>query len=84
MSNDTLNDRIRALTGELAKISSVDAETRALLAALQEQLSRIAEHHGEASVADRLEAMAVRFEADHPTVGKALRQAIDALAKAGI
>ena len=33
---------------------------------------------------DRLEQLAVNFEAEHPAVGTAVRQLIDALAKAGI
>ena len=33
---------------------------------------------------ERLEGLAVRFEAEHPAVGHAVRQLIDALAKAGI
>jgi catechol 2,3-dioxygenase-like lactoylglutathione lyase family enzyme len=32
----------------------------------------------------RLEALAVRFEADHPALAQVLRQLVDALAKAGI
>jgi hypothetical protein len=84
MTQGNLNEQIRTLTSALDRIRSVDAETSALLAALQEQLTRIAENHGDASVKDRLEAMAVRFEADHPSVGAALRQAADTLSKAGI
>jgi len=84
MSNRPQIERIIALTSELKALSSADNETRTHLAALQEQLTRIAEQHGDESVADRLEAIAVRFEADHPAVGTALRQAIDALSKAGI
>jgi len=36
------------------------------------------------AVTERLEALAVRFENEHPAAGNALRQAIDALAKAGV
>jgi hypothetical protein len=37
-----------------------------------------------APVSDRLEALVLRYEADHPAVAGAMRQLIDALAKAGI
>jgi FXSXX-COOH protein len=33
---------------------------------------------------EQLDALAVRFEADHPALGAAIRQVVDALAKAGI
>jgi hypothetical protein len=38
----------------------------------------------EESHAPRLEELAVQFEAEHPTLARALRQLMDALAKAGI
>jgi hypothetical protein len=84
MSNQPLNQQIRALIGALGQTTSADAETRGLLQNLQREIVRIAEHHGDASVTERLEEIAVRFEADHPAVGTALRQAIDSLSKAGI
>jgi post-segregation antitoxin (ccd killing protein) len=83
MSNQPLKDQIRLLSNTLSQTVTVDAETRELLRDLQQQISRTAEHH-ELPITDRLEEMAVRFEADHPAVGTALRQAIDALSKAGI
>ena len=39
------------------------------------------EHH---SLIEQLDALAVRFEAEHPALGTAIRQVVDALAKAGI
>jgi septal ring factor EnvC (AmiA/AmiB activator) len=84
MSNQPLNQQIRALTAALQQTSSADAETRSVLTGLAAEIARLAEHHADASVTDRLEQLAVRFEADHPAVGTALRQAIDSLSKAGI
>ena len=81
MINQTLKQQIRALSAALNQTSSADAETRELLSNLQREIERVAEHHG---VTERLEELAVRFEADHPAVGTALRQAIDSLSKAGI
>ncbi len=84
MSNQPLHQQIRALTTALGQTTSANAETRGLLQNLQREIARIAEHHDDVSVTERLEAIAVRFEADHPAVGTALRQAIDSLSKAGI
>ena len=83
MTNRLLNEQIRALTVALSQAPSADAETRGLLQDLLTEIVRIAEDHPN-TVTHRLEAMAVRFEADHPAVGTVLRQAIDALSKAGI
>ena len=80
-ADSTLVQQIRSLSTALQRAQSADSETRAALAELQAELTRIADH---ASMADRLEELAVRFEADHPAVGTALRQAVDALSKAGI
>jgi hypothetical protein len=84
MSNQPLGQQIRALTAALSQTTSADPETRAQLHDLQREILRVSEHHSEASVTQRLEELAVRFEADHPAVGTALRRAIDALSKAGI
>jgi hypothetical protein len=36
------------------------------------------------SLTDRLDEVAVQFEAEHPELGTAIRRVVDALAKAGI
>jgi ABC-type transporter Mla subunit MlaD len=83
MSNQPLNDQIRALSTALQNTTAVDATTRGQLHDLQHDIARVVEHQ-DVPVTERLEAMAVRFEADHPAVGTALREAINALSKAGI
>jgi hypothetical protein len=83
MSTPELQRQIGALASSLAQTASVDKPTRELLVGLEQQIARLIEPH-EGSVAERLEKLAVRFEADHPAAGTALRQAIDALGKAGI
>jgi hypothetical protein len=79
----TLHQRLEGLDRD-----AVDARTRELLLLLLSDLTRLL---GTASLDDedlplteRLEGIAVRFEAEHPAVGHAVRQLIDALAKAGI
>jgi hypothetical protein len=68
----------------------VDAESRKHLAALvrdiDHELGRDEAKDGGAAGthAPRLEALAVRFEADHPGLAEVIREVIDALVKVGI
>lgn len=79
----TLHERLERLDRD-----ALDERTRELLLLLLSDLTRLL---GAASMGDddlplteRLDGLAVRFEAEHPAVGQAVRQLIDALAKAGI
>jgi hypothetical protein len=79
----TLHERLERLDRD-----ALDERTRELLLLLLSDLTRLL---GTASMGDddlplteRLDGLAVRFEAEHPAVGQAVRQLIDALAKAGI
>ena len=84
-----LKDQLAALHGELARTRSVDdPELRTRLIELLGDITRLlgkpataGEHN---SLIEQLDALAVRFEADHPALGSAIRQVVDALAKAGI
>lgn len=89
MSQD-IQQHIRALHDELEQLDrdAIDTRTRELLMVLLNDLTRLL---GAASLdnddhplTERLEQLAVSFEAEHPAVGTAVRQLIDALAKAGI
>jgi hypothetical protein len=88
--NQDIQQHIASLHERLARLDPavVDARTRESLLLLLGDLTRLL---GSPSLADedrplteRLEILAVRFEAEHPSVGEAVRQLIDALAKAGI
>jgi hypothetical protein len=64
----------------------MDAETRALLAHIANDIERVL-HEGapeDAGLADRLETATVKFEASHPKLARALSEVTDALAKLGI
>jgi hypothetical protein len=84
-----LKDRLASLHAELARTRSVDdPELRQRLIELLGDLTRLlgkptsaGEHD---SLIEQLDALAVRFEADHPALGNAIRQVMDALGKAGI
>jgi hypothetical protein len=88
--NQDIQQHILDLHARLERLDrqAIDARTRESLMLLLGDLTRLL---GAASLdnedhplTDRLEQLAVSFEAEHPAVGIAVRQLIDALAKAGI
>jgi hypothetical protein len=81
-----LQDLLQQLHHALSGAGTVDEESRRLLSTLMSDIERVLRSGGTrgAPVSDRLEALVVRYEADHPAVAGAMRQLIDALAKAGI
>jgi hypothetical protein len=84
-----LKDQLAALHAELGRTRSIDdPELRQPLIELLGDITRLlgkpastGEHN---SLIEQLDALAVRFEAEHPALGTAIRQVVDALAKAGI
>jgi hypothetical protein len=88
MSSD-LRHTLHSLHSELAKTQQVDPELRVLLITVLGDITKLLEQPGmrdadDAPLADRLEGVAVKFEAEHPALGTAIRQVVDTLAKAGI
>ena len=89
-----LQQTLRDLHRELAGVTQIDPDQRALLeAALADIQQALAEQDEAGSVpdpaqnvapADALESAAVRLETDHPGLAGAVRAFVDALAKAGI
>lgn len=88
--NQDIQQHILSLHARLEQLDrdAVDSRTRESLMLLLNDLTRLL---GAASLdnedhplTERLDQLAVNFEADHPAVGTAVRQLIDALAKAGI
>lgn len=84
-----LKDRLAGLHAELGRTRAVDdPELRQRLIELLGDITRLlgkpasaGEQH---SLVEQLDALAVQFEAEHPALGSAIRQVVDALAKAGI
>lgn len=84
-----LKDRLAALHAELGSTRSIDdPELRQGLIELLGDITRLlgkpttaGEQH---SLIEQLDGLAVQFEAEHPALGNAIRQVVDALGKAGI
>lgn len=84
-----LKDRLAALHAELGRTRSIDdPELRQGLIELLGDITRLlgkpttaGEQH---SLIEQLDGLAVQFEAEHPALGNAIRQVVDALGKAGI
>ncbi|HEU4600605.1 MAG TPA: DUF4404 family protein [Steroidobacteraceae bacterium] len=73
----------------LRQMQSVSPEERELLISMLADITRLLGQPGEdesanQSLIDRLDELAVHFEAEHPSLGAALRRVVDALGKAGI
>ena len=87
MKNE-LQLQLDALQATLRRTQSIDDATRDQLIGLLPEVTRLLGQTATASevhpLTEPLEKLAVRFEADHPALGNALRQVVDALAKAGI
>ena len=87
--NADLHQRIEALHTELSSVDSIDPQSRTLLITLLGDITRLLEKSASGlpdqhNLAERLDELAVQFEAEHPSLGTALRSVVDALGKAGI
>jgi len=84
-----LNKHLEALHTELARTNQIDRESRELLVTVLNDISRVLDPSqpnptDDRSLTTRLDEVAVQFEAEHPTLGTAIRRVVDTLAKAGI
>jgi effector-binding domain-containing protein len=92
---ETLRELLARVHERLSRAEQVDAQSRRLLTQLMQDIGRKLEAgtepakpvesaaHERESL-PRLEALAVRFEAEHPALGQVLRQLVDYLQSAGI
>ena len=92
---ESLRELLTRVHERLSKAATVDQESRRLLATLTQDIERALgsgaaapgakEKHGVGREAvSNLEALAARFDADHPALAQTLRQLVDFLGKAGI
>ena len=85
MSDQDLDALLAELHVRLKRARSLDPEARKLLTAVARDIERALENDDASGVAaEPVEALAVRFEADHPSLAGVLRQIMDTLGKAGI
>jgi chromosome segregation ATPase len=89
MSSDQIKSTIRNLHERLEEAGPIDAETRALLTELDQDLHRLltakAEFEDkEAGLQERLESIAADFDSRHPQLAAMLREIGVALARVGI
>jgi hypothetical protein len=91
MDANALRDQLAALHGELARTDHVDPNLRQLLAEVIADMTRLADGPAAAppppsaaTLAERLEMVAVKFEAGHPALGASVRRVVDLLGKVGL
>ena len=91
MDPDALNDQIQKLHEELANVRRLEPRSSQLLGEIMQDIQRLTEAppatatgSQAASLPDRLEEIAVQFEADHPTLAASSRRLVDLLGKAGL
>jgi hypothetical protein len=87
MANAELHELLRRLHAELERTPALDDESRRLIDVVTSDVRRLGSGEvasGNDATPGGLEALAVRFEADHPQMAAALRQVADLLGKAGI
>lgn len=86
MSQGDLRDLLTQLHARLSHATTLDPEARNLLTTVLHDIENVLERNEDTTEPPRprLEALAVEFEAEHPSLAHGLRQLIDALGKAGI
>ncbi|MFI4889858.1 MAG: DUF4404 family protein [Steroidobacterales bacterium] len=91
MDIKSLREHLAQLHTELAGSGPVDPETRKMLEEIVRDIVRLTESPGAAaasaqgpSTAQRLEGIAVQFEADHPAFAASIRRLVDLLGKVGV
>ena len=85
MSDKDMDALLAELHVRLKRARSLDPEARKLLTTVARDIENALANDDPSSVAaEPVEALAVRFEAEHPSLAGVLRQIMDTLGKAGI
>jgi Domain of unknown function (DUF4404) len=100
MSNDSLHDLVTKLHAELSDALRADPKSRESLSEMMRDINRLIDNPADAaapppgtvgaagtaagSLPDRLERVAVQFEAAHPTLAASARRLVDLLGEVGI
>jgi hypothetical protein len=90
MDQNSLRALVSKLQGELAEALRADPASRERLSDLMHDITRLIDKTAapppaaQPSLPDRLERVAVQFEADHPTMAASARRLIELLGEVGI
>jgi len=89
MDQDSLRERLARLHAELSDVHRGDPEVHRPLGEILPEIKRLAQQPetiggADPSLAQRLENVAVQFEADHPKLAGSVRSIIDLLGEVGI
>jgi hypothetical protein len=90
MDNNSLRELLAKVHAELSEALRADPKSRDTLSDMMKDINRLmdkpadpmASPHG--SLPDRLERIAVQFEAAHPTLAASARRLVDLLGEVGI
>jgi hypothetical protein len=91
MDQKSLRERLAKLHAELASVHQENPATRKSLGEILPQVERMVDQptgaaasSADKSLSERLEKVAVQFEAEHPALAASARQLIELLSEAGI
>jgi hypothetical protein len=90
MDKNSLREHLAKLHAELADAHQTDPKYRESLTDMMQDINRLIDKGGVAtpssdkSLPERLERIAVQFEADHPTLAASARRLVDLLSEVGI
>jgi hypothetical protein len=92
MDPNVLHEQLSKLHEELGAAQRVDPRSNQLLGEIMQDIKRLMQQPADAadapaapqSLPDRLESIAVQFEADHPALAASSRRLVDLLSKAGL
>ncbi|MGH8171001.1 MAG: DUF4404 family protein [Steroidobacteraceae bacterium] len=85
---ESLRELLARVRERLSRAKSLDPESRRVLSSVVHDIDHALGTEGAAGAAGthapRLESLAVRFEADHPSLAEVIREVIDTLVRGGI
>jgi Domain of unknown function (DUF4404) len=90
MDKDSLHDLVAKLHAQLSDALRADPKSRESLSDMMQDINRLIDKPADSpsslpgSLPDRLERIAVQFEADHPTLAASARRLVDLLGEVGI
>lgn len=90
MDKNSLRDLAAKLHAELSDALRADPKSRESLSEMMRDINRLIDKPADSpssaqgSLPDRLERIAVQFEADHPTLAASARRLVDLLGEVGI